>query len=235
VIASVAFVWYERRAPNPVFTHTPNSIAANLAAFAGGAAFLGAETYLPLQLQVGFHHGVGVVGAALVLCTLGWTSGSMGAARVNASAKAQITLGTTLVVVATFAMAIPAGGAPLVIVGYMFSGLGMGIASPALFAAVLADKVEGREGQATSTIPLTRQVGSGVGAAVAGIVFAAVLSSHQIDASEHVGAHVPAVVGAARQTYVAVALVGLVGVVATRWLRAERPVPVAVEPDHVVV
>ena len=99
VVASVAFVWYERRAPNPVFTHTPNSIAANLAAFAGGAAFLGAETYLPLQLQVGFHHGVGIVGAALVLCTLGWTSGSMGAARLNASAKAQITLGTTLVVV----------------------------------------------------------------------------------------------------------------------------------------
>ena len=52
----------------------------------------------------------------------------------------------------------------------------MGIASPALFAAVLADGGEGREGRSTSSIPLTRQVGSGIGAAVAGIVFAATLT-----------------------------------------------------------
>ncbi len=236
VAASVAFVWYERRTVNPVFTHSANAIAANVAAFAGGAVFLGAETYLPLQLQVGFHHGVGIVGVALVLCTLGWTSGSMGAARVSISTKGQVMLGTVLVVAATAVMALPIGGATLVIVCYTVAGLGMGIASPALFAAVLADKVEGREGQATSTIPLTRQIGSGVGAAVAGIVFAAVLTSHQMDASEHVGAYVPAVVGAARDTYAAVAVVGVVGVVATRWLRADAPpAAVSVEPDRVPV
>jgi MFS family permease len=218
ILAGVAFVWYERRTPVPVFTHSANSIAANVTAFAAGAAFLGAETYLPLQLQVGFHHGVAVVGAALLLCTFGWTSGSMGAARVNLGTKAQIMLGTSLTVAATLVMAVPVGGAALVMAAYAVSGFGMGVASPALFAAVLADKVEGREGQATSTIPLTRQIGSGVGAAVAGIVFAAVLSSHQISASEHDGAYVPAVIGAARQTYVAVAVVGLIGVVATRWL-----------------
>lgn len=236
VAASLGFVWYERRTVNPVFTHSANAIAANVAAFAGGAVFLGAETYLPLQLQVGFNHGVGIVGVALVLCTLGWSSGSMGAARVRISTKGQVTLGTVLVVGATAVMALPTGGATLVIVCYTVAGLGMGIASPALFAAVLADKVEGREGQATSTIPLTRQIGSGVGAAVAGIVFAAVLTSHQIDASEHVGAYVPAVVGAARDTYAAVAAVGVVGVVATRWLRADAPpAAVSVEPDRVPV
>ena len=72
-------------------------------------------------------------------------------------------------------MAIPAGGAVLPIAAYTLSGLGMGIASPALFAAVLADGAEGREGRSTSSIPLARQVGSGMGAAVAGIVFAATL------------------------------------------------------------
>ncbi len=134
-------------------------------------------------------------------------------------------------------MALPVGGAALVILAYAIGGLGMGVASPALFAAVLADKVEGREGQATSTIPLTRQIGSGVGAAVAGIVFAATLSAHQIAASEHVGAYVPAVVDTVRLTYLAVAAVGLVGVIATRWLYDDRPgrAPVGVEPDHVTV
>jgi MFS family permease len=237
VVPAAAFLLHERRTPRPVFTHTANSIAANVAAFGAGVAFLGAETYLPLQLQVGFDDGVRVVGAALLLCTLGWTAGSMTAARLAARPKNQIALGTTLTVVATFVMAIPAGGAALPIAAYTLSGLGMGIASPALFAAVLADGAEGREGQSTSGIPLARQVGSGMGAAVAGIVFAATLTSAQVTAAERANAHVPAVVDAARLTYLAAALVGLLGVAACLWLRgdvrtarAEHPM---VEPEAV--
>ena len=221
LVPALAFLGHERRTPQPVFTHTANSIAANIAAFAAGVAFLGAETYLPLQLQVGFDDGVRVVGLALLLCTLGWTAGSMGAARVNARPRNQIALGTALTVAATFVMAVPAGGAVLPIAAYTFSGLGMGIASPALFAAVLADGAEGREGQSTSSIPLARQVGSGMGAAVAGIVFAATLSAAQVHAAERAGAHVPDVVGAARLTYLAAAAVGLAGVAACLWLRAD--------------
>jgi hypothetical protein len=97
----------------------------------------------------------------------------------------------------------------------------MGIASPALFAAVLADGAEGREGQSTSSIPLARQVGSGMGAAVAGIVFAATLTSTQVSAAERAGAHVPAVIDAARLTYLAAAVVGLLGVAACLWLRGD--------------
>jgi hypothetical protein len=145
----------------------------------------------------------------------------MTAARIGARPKHQIALGTTLTVAATFAMAIPAGGAALPIAAYTLSGLGMGIASPALFAAVLADGAEGREGQSTSSIPLARQVGSGMGAAVAGIVFAATLTSGQVSAAERAGAHVPAVVGAARLTYLAAAVVGLLGVAACMWLRGD--------------
>ena len=107
-------------------------------------------------------------GLALVLCTLGWTTGSMGAARVGASLRTQITVGTSLTVAATAGDGDPGGGALAPVLGYTVSGLGMGIASPALFAAVLAEGSAGREGQVTSSIPLARQVGSGVGAAVAG-------------------------------------------------------------------
>jgi hypothetical protein len=221
LVPAVAFFFHERRTAQPVFTHTANSIAANVAAFGAGVAFLGAETYLPLQLQVGFDDGVRVVGIALLLCTLGWTTGSMTAARIGARPRNQIALGTSLTVAATFVMAIPAGGAVLPIAAYTLSGLGMGIASPALFAAVLADGAEGREGQSTSSIPLARQVGSGMGAAVAGIVFAATLTSTQVSAAERAGAHVPAVIDAARLTYLAAAVVGLLGVAACLWLRGD--------------
>ena len=208
LVPAVVFVFHERRTPPPVFTHTANSIAANVAAFGAGVAFLGAETYLPLQLQVGFGDGVRVVGVALLLCTLGWTTGSMTAARLGARPRNQIALGTGLTVAATFVMAIPAGGAVVPIAAYTFSGLGMGIASPALFAAVLADGAEGREGRSTSSIPLARQVGSGMGAAIAGIVFAAALTSAQVHDAERAGAHVPSVVDAARLTYLGAAVVG---------------------------
>jgi MFS family permease len=223
-----------------VFTHTANAIAANVAAFGAGAAFLGAETYLPLQLQVGFSHGIDLpgytlqgvrlVGVALLLCTLAWTAGSMGAARVNSRPRNQIFLGTALTFAATVVMATPAGGASVPMIAYAFSGLGMGIASPALFAAVLADGLEGREGRSTSSIPLTRQVGSGTGAAVAGIVFAAALSAHQVQAAEHAGAHVPAVVHAVRLTFLAVSAVSAVGVIACLWLRSDVESPGRARP-----
>jgi MFS family permease len=237
LVPAVAFVLHERRTSQPVFTHTPNSIAANLAAFGAGVAFLGAETYLPLQLQVGFDDGVRVVGLALLLCTLGWTTGSMTAARLGARPRNQIALGTGLTVAATFVMAIPAGGAALPIAAYTLSGLGMGIASPALFAAVLADGAKGREGQSTSSIPLARQVGSGMGAAIAGIVFAAALTSAQVHHAERAGAHVPAVVDAARLTYLGAAVVGLLGLAACLWLRGDartaRAEHAMVEPEAV--
>ena len=65
LVPAIGFFLHERRTSQPVFTHTANSIAANVAAFGAGVAFLGAETYLPLQLQVGFGDGVRVVGVAL--------------------------------------------------------------------------------------------------------------------------------------------------------------------------
>ena len=46
-------------------------------------------------------------------------------------------------------------------------------------------RTAGQEGRSTSSIPLARQVGSGVGAAVAGIVFAATLSAAQVSAAQH--------------------------------------------------
>ena len=231
VVPAAAFLVYERRTRVPVFTHRPVSLAANVASLATGAAFLGAEVYLPLQLQVGFGEPIGVVAIALVLTTLGWTTGSMAAARFDAAPGDQILLGTVLVFVGTLVMAVPAGGVALPIVAYAVSGLGMGVASPALFQVVLSDGEAGREGKATSSIPLARQVGAGLGTAVAGIIFVASLSQSAVHAAEKTGAHVPAVVPAARHTFVAAALLGGLGLVACHWLRREPGRSVARRPE----
>ena len=232
LLPALAFVLHERRTAVPIFTHRPVSLAANVAALAAGSAFLGAEVYLPLQLQVGFGEPVGVVAIALVLTTLGWTTGSMLAARVGAPPRDQVVVGTLLVCVGTFGMAVPAGGLALPIACYALSGLGMGIASPALFELVLADGDAGREGKSTSSIPLARQVGAGLGTAVAGIVFLASLSDQAIQAAEKKGAHVPAVVPAARHTYIAAALLSAVGLVACHWLRREQRESVPASADR---
>ena len=159
-VPAILFVLHERRTAAPVFTHRRVSLAANVAAFAGGAAFLGAEVYLPVQLQVGYGEPVWVVGMALVLATIGWTAGSMSAARLGAYFGDQILWGTSLVFGATLVMAIPIGGALLPVLAYGVAGVGMGVVSPALFTAVMSDREEGREGQATSSIPLSRQAGA---------------------------------------------------------------------------
>jgi hypothetical protein len=213
-----------------VFTHRRVSIAVNVVALAAGAAFLGAEVYLPLQLQVGYGEPVGIVALALVLTTLGWTTGSMTSARFDISPTDQILIGSTIVFVSTLAMAIPSDWAAVPIIAYAFSGLGMGIASPAMFSVVLRDGVEGYEGRSTSSIPLARQIGAGLGTAVAGIVFVASMSDQAMRLSEREGAHVPAVIGAARHTYLAAAVLGLIGVIACRWLR--RKPESAVAPGH---
>jgi MFS family permease len=232
-VAAAAFLIHERRTRVPVFTHRPVSLAANVAALAAGAAFLGAEVYLPLQLQVGFGEPIGVVALALVLTTLGWTAGSMLAARVAAPPRDQILAGSAMVFAGTLAMALPVGGVAIPIAAYAVSGLGMGVASPALFETVLTDGDEGREGKATSSIPLARQVGAGLGTALAGIVFLLSLSDRAVRAAERKGAHVPAVVPAARHTYVAAALLGAIGLVACYWLRREpRPAVAARAADR---
>jgi len=222
ILPALGFVWVERRSPAPVFTHRPVSIATNLAAFAGGATFIGCEIFLPTQLQVGFGEPVGVVGVSLVLATLGWTLGSMSSAKLDMRFADQILIGTSVVLVCVLVMALPFGGVPLVVAAYALSGVGMGIASPALFTAVLSDHEPGREGQATSSVPVARQVGAAVGTAAAGVAFALSLSDAMVHAAEKDGAHVAAIIPAVRHSYLAVAALGVIGVVACRWLRTDN-------------
>jgi len=147
-------------------------------------------------------------------------------AGVVSSVLAGATTSLLLAFILPVSLAAPASSIPDRLAGWALASVA------ALFAVVLADGDEGREGKSTSGIPLARHVGAGLGTAVAGIVFLASLSDAAVRAAEKKGAHVPAVVPGARHTYLAAALLGAIGVVAGAWMRrAPRP-SVSAKPDR---
>jgi len=62
--------------------------------------------------------------------------------------------------------------------------------------------------------------------------FVASLSDAAVHAAEKTGAHVPAVVPAARHTFVAAAILGSIGLIACHWLRREPRRAVTARPER---
>jgi hypothetical protein len=136
---------------------------------------------------------------------MAWTVGSMAMARVHLRPRTMIGVGTTLAASGCAVMALPSDGGLLVAVGITVAALGMGIASPGMFLAVV-DGAEGAEGRATSSVPVARTIGGGVGIALAGAVVASVAGRAALDAAERGALSVPAVHDGARAAYLAAAI-----------------------------
>ena len=105
-------------------------------ALANGCTFLGMEAFLPLDLQSGVGWSVFWASFPLVTASLAWTAGSMLAARLALTLRMQIGMGGALVALGGLGAALPIAGGFTVALGYTIAGLGMGLASPALFVAV---------------------------------------------------------------------------------------------------
>ena len=117
--------------------------------------------------------------------------------------------------------AIPLDGGWPVALGYTLAGLGMGLASPALFVAVLSG-FPGAEGRETAAPPVARNVGSSVGIAAGGALLLYFSSSATLQAAEHGVAPLADLHHAARLAYLVLGLVSLVSLPAVYWLRRTR-------------
>jgi MFS family permease len=221
--AFVAFLISEWRSDLPVVPRTSWGRAVCLLALANGCTFLGMEAFLPLDLQSGVGWSVFWASMPLVTASLAWTAGSMLAARIAFSLRMQIGLGGALVAAGGLAAALPVGGGWAVAVGYTIAGLGMGLASPALFVAVLSG-TPGAEGRETAAPPVARNVGSSVGIALGGALLLAFSSAATLRAAEHGVAPLGDLHHAARLAYVALGLGSLVSLPAVIWLRRTRAV-----------
>jgi hypothetical protein len=115
-------------------------------------------------------------------------------------------------------MAIPVSGGLAIAIGFTISGFGMGFASPALFPAALSDD-EGREGRDTSAVTTARQLGAGIGAALAGFVLLETVPHAVLKAAENGDAPLPKLHDAASLAFGLLGLVVLLSLPATRGIR----------------
>lgn len=142
-------------------------------------AFTGSEAFIPLMLIE--LHQVKLVWAGAVLTTgaLGWFSGSWLQSQRWFTFRRDrlVTLGATSVLVGlmlvTLTAAVPTIWAGLVAVGWVFAGLGMGLATASTAMAAMTLSVESEVGRNAGSLNLGDALGSGVSVGISGTIFAA--------------------------------------------------------------
>ena len=173
---------------------------------------------IPLALQAGSGWSVFWASFPLLLSSLTWTIGTGLVTRLDWSLRRIVTVGTAVVAAGTLAMAIPVSGGLAIAIGFTISGFGMGFASPALFPAALSDD-KGREGRDTSAVTTARQLGAGIGAALAGFVLLETVPHAVLRAAENGDAPLPQLHDAAGLAFGLLGLIVLLSLPATRAIR----------------
>lgn len=142
-------------------------------------AFFGGEAFVPLMLVE--ERGVALVlaGAALTVGAIGWTTGSwlqsqtwltIRRDRLISLGCASVALG--LAVVAATAL-LPGLWFGVVGIGWIFAGLGMGLAISSTSVAVMSLSSDGEQGRNAASLNLFDALGSGIFVGLAGTIFAA--------------------------------------------------------------
>jgi MFS family permease len=146
-------------------------------------AFFGAEAFVPLMLVEQRAVPLLQAGVVLTVGSIGWTVGSWLQARpwLRLRRDRLITLGCLSVatggalvgVIALF----PALPYVLVAVAWIFSGLGMGLATSSTSLAVMSLSGAAEQGRNASSLNVADALGSGIFVGIAGSIFAALRAS----------------------------------------------------------
>lgn len=150
------------------------------------AAFNGATTFVPLMLVSQRHLSPALAGAMLTVGALGWSTGSwvQGSDAFRGRRSELIALGGVCVALGTGTLALTAQlGWPSGVVGVaeVVAGLGMGLAMSSMAVLTLALAPASEHGRASSALQLSDALGSLLGIATAGAIFAAL---HQPSGSD---------------------------------------------------
>lgn len=168
-------------------------------------AFFGAEAFLPLMLVE--QRGVPLLQAGVVLTvgSIGWTAGSWLQARpwLRLRRDRLITLGGWSIAVGIALVGLiaflPAFPYVLVAVGWIFAGLGMGLATSSGSLAAMSLSSAAEQGRNAASLNVYDALGSGVFVGVAGTIFAAL----------HVSGDLALTFGLLELTMAGVALLGV--------------------------
>jgi len=146
-------------------------------------AFFGAEAFVPLMLVEQRSVPLLEAGAVLTVGAIGWTVGSwlqsrpwlpIRRDRLITLGCVSVAFGVALVGVIAF---VPALSYLLVAVAWIFSGLGMGLATSSGSLAVMSLSAVAEQGRNASSLNVADALGSGIFVGIAGSIFAALSSS----------------------------------------------------------
>jgi EmrB/QacA subfamily drug resistance transporter len=181
----VAFVWWERRAPEPIlplrlFRSSVFSVSNGMG-FAIGMAMFGAIVFIPLYLQLVYGASPTSSGLRMLPLMAGLLTASIASGRaISRMGRYRVfpITGTAIVIVGMYLLSLlRVGTAPWLASLYMLVvGIGIGLVMQVLVLVVQND-VQARDiGVATSTATFFRSVGGSFGVAIFGTIFATRLS-----------------------------------------------------------
>jgi EmrB/QacA subfamily drug resistance transporter len=190
VVLLAVFVWWERRASEPIlplglFRSSVFSVA-NAMGFTIGMAMFGAIIFIPLFLQIVY----GATPTSSGLRTLPLMAGLLTASILSGRAISRIgrykafpIAGTAILVVGMFLLSLlGVGTAPWIASVYMIVvGVGIGLVMQVLVLVVQNDARPQEIGVATSTATFFRSVGGAFGVAIFGTIFATRLAHRLAD------------------------------------------------------
>jgi MFS family permease len=142
-------------------------------------AFFGAEAFVPLMLVEQRSVPLFQAGAVLTVGAIGWTVGSWLQSRTWLRIRRDVLItlgcgsvafGLALVSLVAFFPKVPYG---LVAVSWIFSGLGMGLATSSTSLAVMSLSAPSDQGRNGSSLNVYDALGSAIFIGVAGTIFAA--------------------------------------------------------------
>src|SRR5690554_1878924 len=149
-----------------------------------GAAFLGAEVYLPYLLVERYAFSPSLAGLALTLGALSWAGASWLQGRLTTQLSHQLSaiIGSSLVLLAIVLAGLTAllGLPPAVaIVGWGVGGGGMGLMYPRLSVMTLALSTKANQGFNSAALSISDSLGAALALAITGIVFSALAATGQ--------------------------------------------------------
>ncbi|GAA4286027.1 MFS transporter [Georgenia daeguensis] len=146
------------------------------------AAFVSAETFLPLLLVRVHDWSAREAGLVLTVSSLTWAAGSAVQGRVHGPGRRAVLLrlGPLLLAAGTFvaaAAALPGAGTWWAVVGWTVAGGGMGLVFPALSVLALQATPRAEHGNVSSSLQISDGLGAALGLALAGALFTALVGT----------------------------------------------------------